>query len=412
MNHYATKMFLDEGGRHHWFAKYLKKEGYNPTIFCANTIHNSDEIIEFNGLYKKDISEDIKYIFVKTTKTISNGLDRVKNMITFYLNVKRTARKIIEVEGKPDVILASSVHPLTLVAGIQIGKKYNIPVICEVRDLWPESFVAYGILKKTHPLTRILYAGERWIYSKSDTLIFTMQGGKDYVVEKGWASSKKASIPTDKIYHINNGVDLDSFNINKLSYQINDKDLLDETTFKIIYTGSIRKANNILKLVETAKALKDDTRFKFLIYGDGSHKSYLEDYCKVNKITNVVFKGKVEKKYVPFILSNSNLNIFQFQRNDIGRYGASLNKMFEYFASGVPTLVDYRFGFDLIEKNNVGIIVESDDVEVLSKSILKISNTDDHYYNVMCENAKNLAINYDYKKLTKNLIEIIEGASK
>ena len=42
-NHYATNMFNDKAGRHYWFAENLIETGYNPTIFCASTIHNSNE---------------------------------------------------------------------------------------------------------------------------------------------------------------------------------------------------------------------------------------------------------------------------------------------------------------------------------------------------------------------------------
>ena len=43
-NHYATNMYFDNGGRHYWFAKYLKQADYNPVIFCANTLHGFDKI--------------------------------------------------------------------------------------------------------------------------------------------------------------------------------------------------------------------------------------------------------------------------------------------------------------------------------------------------------------------------------
>ena len=45
MNHYATNMYFNEGGRHYWFAQNLIKQGYEPTIFCANVRHNTDDII-------------------------------------------------------------------------------------------------------------------------------------------------------------------------------------------------------------------------------------------------------------------------------------------------------------------------------------------------------------------------------
>ena len=36
MNHYASHMLFDKGGRHYWFAKYLDRAGYQPVVFCAN----------------------------------------------------------------------------------------------------------------------------------------------------------------------------------------------------------------------------------------------------------------------------------------------------------------------------------------------------------------------------------------
>ena len=70
-------------------------------------------------------------------------------------------------------------HPLTLVAGIKIAKQFGIPCICEVRDLWPESIVAYGALKRNSIIAKILYQGEKWIYKKADSIIMTWEGGKN-----------------------------------------------------------------------------------------------------------------------------------------------------------------------------------------------------------------------------------------
>ncbi len=39
LNHYAANMYFDKGGRHYSFAKYLKKKGYEPVVFCCNRKH-------------------------------------------------------------------------------------------------------------------------------------------------------------------------------------------------------------------------------------------------------------------------------------------------------------------------------------------------------------------------------------
>lgn len=70
------------------------------------------------------------------------------NWITYYLNVKKLSKKLIKKYGKPDIIIGSSPHPLAMLAAVNVGKKFKIPVISEVRDFWPEVFFLGGRLKK------------------------------------------------------------------------------------------------------------------------------------------------------------------------------------------------------------------------------------------------------------------------
>jgi glycosyltransferase involved in cell wall biosynthesis len=408
-NHYATNMYRDRAGRHFWFAKNLIKLGYKPTIFSASTFHNSkDNIITNNEKYICDTVENIPFVFVNTPGYTGNGKDRVKNMLVFYRNLYPVAKDYAKVHGKPDTILASSVHPLTLVAGIKIAKKFNIPCICEIRDLWPETLVAYDSLKKNSFFTKLLYFGEKWIYKKADKIIFTMEGGIDYIREKGWDKESGGPIDVNKVYHINNGVDLDAFNFNKDSYTLHDEDLNDDNSFKVIYTGSIRKANNVKKIVEVAEFIdkKGYKNINFLIYGDGTEKEELEDYCYSQKLNNIKFKGFVEKNKIPYILSKSNLNILNFEQNSIKRYGASLNKMFEYFASSKPILSDCEFGYDLIKKHKCGVVVDNANVEQFANAIVEFSKMPKREYDVYCKNANQLAKEYDFGVLTNKLKDL------
>ena len=145
INHYATHMFEDKAGRHYWFAKGLKNKGYDVTVFCATTFLNKDEVIATNG--KKltvKRTDGIPFVFVKTSFSQGNGVARVKSWIGFYKNLFPATKAYVRKYGKPDVRVASSVHPLTMVAGIQIAKKMKVPCICEVRYLWPEAIFQFG----------------------------------------------------------------------------------------------------------------------------------------------------------------------------------------------------------------------------------------------------------------------------
>lgn len=412
-NHYATNTFKEQAGRHYWFAENLLKQGYNPTIFCASTIHNSNKVIDTeNNKYIIKNSNNIPYVFVKTNEYNDNGKQRVLNMYNFYRNLFYVSKEYAIKYGKPDIIYASSVHPLTLVAGIKIAKKFNVPCICEVRDLWPETLVAYGALKKNSFFTKVLYLGEKWIYKKADKLIFTMEGGKDYIVEKGWDKENNGPIDINKVFHINNGLDLKEFDNNKDNNTFNDIDLLNDEYFKVIYAGSIRRANNLELIINAAKYIKDnyqDKKIKFLIFGDGDEKLKLEKVCKQNNINNVIFKGKVEKKFIPYIVNKSDLNILNYSYHPIWKYGGSQNKSFEYLAAGKPIISTITMGYDVIENNNAGISLKNQSAESIGENIIKIFNLSKNDYEKMGSNARKIAEQYDFKILTNKLIRVIEN---
>lgn len=405
-NHYATNMFRDRAGRHFWFSKNLLEDGHSPTIFCASTIHNSREVVNTAGekALIKSIN-NIPFVFVNTPNYSGNGIQRVKNMIAYYKNLFTVTKEYANKNGKPDVIFASSVHPLTLVAGIKIARLFNVKCLCEVRDLWPETLVEYGSLKKNSFLAKCLYSGEKWIYQKADELIFTMEGGKDYINSRGWGQQDGGPIDIRKVNYINNGIDLEEFNFNKKHFTFKDHDIESNGTFKVIYAGSIRKANNVRKIIEAAQLTKKKgyKNIVFLIFGEGDEKKALEKFCLDNNLDNVKFKGFVEKKMVPYILSRSNLNIMHFEQNNLKRYGASLNKIFEYFASGKPTISDCEFGYDLIKNYKSGKVIDNANADQLSEGIISFYKMNEIEYEEYCKNAKKAAKDFDYKVLTDKL---------
>lgn len=409
LNHYATNMFFDQGGRHHWFAKYLRKKGYNPTIFCANTFHTSEDIIEIDKTYKFDVSEEIPYVFVKTSSSKGNGIDRVKNMVLFYINLKKTLKELIKFEGKPDVILASSVHPLTLVAGIQIAKKYNIKIISEVRDLWPEAIFAYDKSKENSLLGKALIYGENWIYRKSDSIIFTKEGDKDYLLEKKWTTQQGGKIDLNNVHYINNGVDLENYDLSIQKNILKDSELDDSSKFKVIYVGAIRPVNNVGNIVEAAKILEKESNIQFIVYGDGIELNNLRKKVNDENISNIVFKGFVNKKYIPNILSRSDLNILNYSSESYNwSRGNSSNKLFEYLASGKPVISTAKMGYSIINKYNCGIELENNTPEELAREIIQFKQMSEQEYLQYSTNARNAAKHFDFQILTKSLIKIIE----
>lgn len=384
-------------------AKYLQEAGHKVKIICASTIHNTDiNLIEEDGpLFIEKDYDGLNYVHVKTSKYTGNGLSRIKNMLQFVLRLSRVSKRI---KTDPDIIICDLGAMLAPVPYF-IARSKKAKFVLEVRDLWPESIIEYKNLSRKNLLVKLMYSLEKWMYKKSDKIIFTMEGGLDYIIGKGW--DKKVDI--SKVHHVNNGVDLDTFNENKKKHTIVDKDLNDESTFKVVYTGSIRLANNVRMIVEAAKIIQEKKYddIVFLIYGDGNERLPLENLCRENDIRNVKFKGQIDKKSIPYVLSKSDVNILHFEQNALKQYGASLNKMFEYFASGKPTISDCKFGYDLINRYKAGISRDSSEAYEIADMVVEFYSMEEDKYREYCNNALRASKDFDFKILVDKLESII-----
>ena len=411
MNHYAGSMFFNNGGRHFWLSKYLKRMGYDPVVFCANSVHGKNAYhVEHDALWEEKVAEttNVPFVFVKAMAYGKNGVKRIRNMFQYYGNVQRTAKQYAKQHGAPDVIYASSVHPLTLVAGIRLAKYFGVKCICEVRDLWPESIVVYSKkLKRSNPLIKLLYAGEKWIYKKCDRLIFTMAGGPDYIKSQKWDKESGGPIDMDKVVHINNGVDLEAFKQNLVDFQVDDADLDDDTVFKVVYAGSIRRVNNIGLLLDAAKLVKNES-IKFIIYGDGDQLPMLKQRVADEDIRNVVFKGRVPKQYVPSIICRADLNVVHCEMTPILKFGDSMNKSFEYFASGKPLLYTVNPNYSLVKKYHCGMVSDAFEPQDIATAIETMAALSPEERAEMGKNSSAVAELYDFRCHAQALADVVE----
>ena len=320
------------------------------------------------------------------------------------------ARKLPGVCNKyprPDAIVATSMPPMSCAAGIKLARKYGCRGIAEIADLWPESIVAYGIAGPRNPAVLYLRRLEKWIYKKADAVVFTMEGAYDYILEQGW----EREIPRSKVHYINNGVDLEQFRYNREHFTVDDPDLTDPDTFKVIYTGSIRKVNNLGLLLDAAKELRDP-RVRFLIWGDGDEREALQQRVAEENISNVVFKGRVEKKYVPYITSCADLNIAHNTPSSLFRFGISFNKLFDYLAAGKPVLSDFPCPYNPAVAYGAGLDVQRPGAATVARRVEEMAAMGPDERETLSQNALCAAHDYDFKKLTEKLLDVIRSIPK
>lgn len=407
INHYAVPPKYYPLARQTYFAKHLMALGHTVTIFAASTVHNSDKnLITGKDRWRQETVDGVHYVYIKCLDYQGNGLRRVYNICEFAWKLPGVCKKF----PRPDAIVATSMPPTSCAVGIHLARKYGCRGIAEIADLWPESIVVSGMVGPYNPAVLALRRQEKWIYKKADAVVFTMEGAYDYIKERKW----EKDVPRSKVFYINNGVDLEQFDSDREHFHLDDPDLEDPDTFKLIYAGSIRKTNGLSQLLECAELLRDHQQIRFLIYGGGDDLDALEAIRREKELDNLQFKGRVDKKNIPYILSKSNVNLLNYApwSTAVYRFGNSQNKLFEYLASGKPVLTNVKLSYNPADRSHCCFSASSSSAEDYAKAVLELYKLPREEYEMVCQAARRTAEEYDFKKLTKKLLNVIEGIRK
>lgn len=310
--------------------------------------------------------------------------------------------------AKPDVVLGSSAYPLSPLLAIKLAGEYRCRSICEIRDLWPLSLEEYGIIKRGGAIAKAMYRLEHKLYREADAVVFTMPGGSQYLRDRKWDCGSGGDVDLGKVFNVNNGVDLDEYHRNLELFHYRDNRFSLSQARKVVYTGSIRRVNNVGFLVDTAKLL-EDSGVEFYLFGEGEERAQLEERCRVEGIVNVFFMGKIDKRFVPSVISQGSMvamgSSFAY---GVLRYGGSPNKLFDYLAAGKPIISGLPFEYSIVNSNDCGIERRFDTPEACASCILEMLD-DPAAMRRWSKNAINAAQQFSFKNLTNKLIEIIEG---
>ena len=382
----------------------LNERGYDCYIISGSTRNKENSnILNSKEKYRFVKSAEAKGFYIKTSN-YTKSYQRVLVALQFQYRLWFLRRKL----PHPDVIVSDFAGLFGNIF-LKWKKKYGTKVIYDILDLWPEGFVDMGYIKKDSIIAKVLYSMEHKSYKNADGIIFSFQGGRDYIIDKGWSKETGGDVDTRDIGYLNNGIDLEAVDKQKTEYILNDPDL-ETDKFKVVYLGSISDFNGLDVLVETAKVLQDrgENKIQILIYGYGNQENKLKKMASSYGLKNIKFKGKLDKQYAMSLLTRSDVNVFTFKNTKLLKYGVSPNKLFMYFASGKPVLSMIKPAYDLVEKKKAGISVKNNP-EYVADAIIRFSQMKSYEYELYCENSRKTAEEYDYKDLVNVLINKIEG---
>ena len=246
-----------------------------------------------------------------------------------------------------DVVFASST-PLTIaIPGILASARKHIPLVFEIRDLWPDVPIAMGILRNPFAI-RLARWLERITYWRSSRIVALAPGMKEAVVARGVAADLVTIIP--------NGCDFDVFGLGS-----GDPLALpgaSEGDLAILYLGTMGIANGVSWIPELASALRTlngGSRVKFYLIGDGQQRSDAEALAaRLGVLGDTVhFLGTMPKHEVARWLAVAGATIITYDGPAIVYRDSVSNKFFDSIAAGKPVLANYR-GFATVTAEEAG----------------------------------------------------------
>ncbi len=285
-------------------------------------------------------------------------------------------------ERRHDVVVATST-PLTIgVPGMIASWVRGMPLVFEVRDLWPEAPVQLGFIRHRMAIAFLRWF-ERLVYRRSTRIVALSPGMRDGILATGVAAGKIDTIP--------NCSDLDLFTPGPVDKRaVPEHDL--EGCFVVTHAGSMGLANGLETLLDAAEEAQRAgwTDVRFLVLGEGAEAVNLRAEAASRGLGNVVFAGSVPRAQVGRYLRASDVCLVLFRAVPVLGTN-SPNKLFDALAAGRPIIVNTTGWMrDLVQQQGCGLAAEPGSGASLARQI-GVLRQDPELRGIMGSRARRLA---------------------
>jgi len=365
---YISQYFPPEAGatqtRAYEMARNLVRLGHSVTMITEVPNHPSGII---PPEYRKKFFErkamegiDVIRMWVKASPT-KNFRNRMLFYLTFMLNSMLAG--IFLAHGPYDLIYASSPPLFVGGAALVLSRLKRIPMIFEVRDLWPESAVALGELASPRAISMASRLEEA-CYHRSRKIVVVTQGIFDRLRERG--------IPNEKLVLIPNGANIELFYFKPEGRERIRRELHLEGKFVAIYAGIHGIAQGLETILESAHNLKNAPDIHFLLIGNGPTKSELVAAAKKLELTNLTLMDEQPRASIPDYLSAADVALIPLRNLELFK-GALPSKMFDAWACSRPVLLSIDGeAHRVMDEACGGIFVPPEDSELMEAALLKL----------------------------------------
>lgn len=361
------QFFLEdgEGGGSRWneMSRLWVRAGHRVTVLAGMGHYMGRESEEYRGKYffrkinNGNVTVIRSYVSGDYNKSFSG---RLRGYLSFTFSSIWAG--IFYAKDRYDVILVTSPPLFAAISAVVLSWFKRLPIVMEIRDLWPESAIDTGILTNRF-LINLSYRFEKYIYKRARLISVLTPAFRDLlIVDKGIPAEKIVLIPNAADFHISEKIMAD-FDVNIFRRE---HDLAGK--FVILYIGAHGVANHLIQIVEAAEILRD-TQALFLLIGDGMQKEMLMQEAVKRDLGNVRFLDTVDKNEVFKYILASDMGTSVLKKTETFKTVYS-NKTFDYFSCKKPVLmVIDGISRKLVEDACAGVFVEPENPEDFAEKI-------------------------------------------
>jgi len=373
VNQYGLPSGVPGITRHGDLGAHLVRRGHEVTVIASR----------FNYLTRASSSGDptenhagVTFRWLDTGAYRTNDRQRLRSMLSF------TVRSIVaglSLRRRPDVVLASSPHLLAGVSGAVLARRYRVPLVFEVRDLWPSVLVDLGAVRAGSRVQWMLERLERWCYARADRIITVPPHADRRVAEVGEDATKCVHIPNATTFRFD-ATPADDRSGSELPPSL--AGIFDRARGRdvLLYAGAQGVSNGLHVLLDAMDLLRSTDPATYectavVLVGDGGQHAELVRDAAARGHEQVFFHPPIEKAAVPAALERASFLLVSFADAPTYGYGLSPNKLFDYMAAGKPVLLASRLTDTAVDEADAGRRYDPGSAESLADGIRALVGT-------------------------------------
>ena len=371
------------------------KAGHDVTVVtCPPNVPNG---IVYDGYANKRTSEIINGVKVERVKLYiaanKGAIKRMFNFVSYFFKALMAAMSL----PKPDVVIATSPQIFCGYAGVWYKRLRRVPLIIEIRDIWPESMEAVGA-KIPRLAYKVLEMIEKAMYRVADKIVTVGEGYFDRLAEKG--------ISRDKMSIIMNGTDLSVYKPLPRNEELLKAYGLD-SKFVVSYIGTVGMACGLEVVLDAAAKIQDE-KVVFVIVGDGAHRQQLEAEAQKRNLKNVIFTGRQPKSSMPDWIASSDASLVHLKASGLFKT-VMPSKIFESAGCKRPIIMGVDgYAKKLVMDAEAGLDMKPESAESLVECVQKLASD-----GVLCkrlgENAYNdIALVHNRDKQAEDYLKVLQ----